>query len=302
MKAFIHALLIVVGGLMLMGFDLSRHNIPIDEIQSGGPPKDGIPALLNPKFVSVEKAGFLKDDDRVLAIAEGKEAKAYPIRILNWHEVVNDEINGRRIVITYCPLCGTGMAFDSVINGKPLTFGVSGLLYNSDVLMYDHQTESLWSQIKQEAVTGPMMGTSLQPIFMIHTTWSEWKREHPDTLVLSTDTGYKRDYKRDPYSGYAQSARLYFSVKNENQDYHPKEWVIGITIKGESKAYPFSELAKGSKVIKDQINGKAIQVHYNDESKTAFITDKQGKPIPSIVGFWFAWYAFHPDTQIFQAK
>lgn len=285
-----------------MGFDLSRHNIPVEEILSGGPSKDGIPALLHPKFVSMGEARFLKDDDRVLAIVEGKEAKAYPVRILNWHEVVNDEINGRPIMISYCPLCGTGMAFDPVINGKPFTFGVSGLLYNSDVLMYDHQTESLWSQIKQEAVTGSMMGTPLRSIFMIHTTWLEWKKEHPETLVLSTDTGYNRDYGQDPYSGYAQSARLYFSVRNENKEYHPKEWVIGITLNGKSKAYPFSELAKQSKVFNDSINGEEIQVRYNDESKTAFITDSKGKPLPSIVGFWFAWYAFHPETQIFQSK
>jgi hypothetical protein len=292
----------IVMGIFLSGFDYSKHSIPLNEIESGGPKKDGIPALLEPKFVRASNADFLKDEDRVLAIAEDEEAKAYPIRILNWHEVVNDEIHGKPILISYCPLCGTGMAFDPMINGRKYTFGVSGLLYNSDVLMYDHQTESLWSQIKQEAVTGDMTGTPLRPIFLIHTTWGEWRYKHPETKVLSTDTGYIRHYDRDPYAGYEQSSHVIFSVKNRNSQYHPKEWVLGIVVNGKAKAYPFSELAKQPTAFKDTVNGRAIQVHYDDPSKTAFITNAEGKPIPSITGFWFAWYAFYPDTKLFQGQ
>jgi hypothetical protein len=290
----------IVVGIFLSGFDFSKHSIPLNEIQSGGPPKDGIPALLKPKFLEAMKAGYLMDKDRVLAVAEGGEAKAYPIRILNWHEVINDEINGKPILISYCPLCGTGMAFDPMINGRKYTFGVSGLLYNSDVLMYDHQTESLWSQIKQEAVTGEMTGTRLRPIFLIHTTWGEWRTEHPKTKVLSTDTGYSRNYSQDPYAGYEQSSRVIFPVNNRNSQYHPKEWVLGIVVNGEAKAYPFSELAKQPLPFADTVNGRTIQVHYDDPSKTAFITDAKGKPVPSVTGFWFAWYAFYPETKLFQ--
>jgi hypothetical protein len=293
---------ILVLGVFLSGFDFSRHSIPLEEIQPGGPPKDGIPALLSPKFVPAGKAVFLKEEDRILALAAGSEAKAYPIRILNWHEVVNDTLGGKPILITYCPLCGTGMAFNPVINGRKYTFGVSGLLYNSDVLMYDHQTESLWSQIQSEAVTGPMTGTRLRPLFLIHTTWGEWRKEHPETMVLSTDTGYARDYSRDPYSGYIETGRILFPVKNESKKYHPKEWVLGVVIREKAKAYPFSELARSSPVFTDTINGETIQVHYNDRSKTAFITDRQGTPIPSVTGFWFAWFAFYPDTEVYRKK
>ena len=302
MKNALYMLLIAIGSLVLMGFDFSKHSIPVDEIKSGGPPKDGIPALLNPKLIPANQATYLKDKDRVLGIAEGNEAKAYPIRILNWHEIVNDTINGRPILISYCPLCGTGMAFDPLINGKEYTFGVSGLLYNSDVLMYDHQTESLWSQIKQEAVTGPQTGTPLRLIFLLHTTWGEWRGEHPNTQVLSTDTGHFRNYSRDPYADYAQSSEVFFPVSRRNNRYHTKEWVLGITIKGKAKAYAFSELAKQPTTFADSINGQKIEVHYNDESKTAFITDTEGSPLPSITGFWFAWYAFYPDTVVYSTK
>lgn len=302
LKFFVQIAGILSFAIFLSGFDFSKHSIPIEEIQSGGPPKDGIPALVAPKFIPTAKATYLKEDDRVLALADGKEAKAYPIKILNWHEVVNDTINGRPVVITYCPLCGTGMAFDSMINGKKFTFGVSGLLYNSDVLMYDHQTESLWSQIKQEAVTGPMTGTRLSPIFLIHTTWGEWRREHPDTKVVSTDTGYFRDYSRDPYEGYANSRRIWFPVGRQDDRLHPKEWILGVVIEKQAKAYPFSELAKGTGVLQDTFHGRSLRIHFKSDSKTAFITDDKDNPISSVTGFWFAWYAFYPDTQVYTAS
>ena len=133
--------------IALCGFDTSRHSIPVDDIYDGGPGKDGIPAILHPKIISAEEAGqtFLKKSDRILGIVQNGQAKAYPIKILNWHEIVNNRIGGGSMVVTYCPLCGTGMVFDTKVNGRKLTFGVSGLLYQSDMLLYDHQTESLWS-------------------------------------------------------------------------------------------------------------------------------------------------------------
>jgi hypothetical protein len=284
------------------GFDFSKHSIPIEEIQSGGPPKDGIPALTNPRFVPRERAAFLRDTDRVLGIVQGTEARAYPIRILNWHEVVNDKINGKPVLISYCPLCGTGMAFDPVIGGKTYTFGVSGLLYNSDVLMYDHPTESLWSQIKQEAVTGDLTGKRLRLIPLTHTTWGKWKREHPGTVVLSPDTGYERDYGRDPYAGYASSPRVMFSVQPSSDRYSPKEWVIGIVINEEAKAYAFSELSRQPAVFTDKVGGARIHVHYDEESKTASVTDEGGTLLPSVTAYWFAWHAFYPESAIFSGR
>jgi hypothetical protein len=280
-------------------FDLSKHSVPLDQIVDGGPGKDGIPALLTPQFVSVPKAAFLLEADRVLGLTLGAEAKAYPIKILNWHEIVNDSMNGKPVVVTYCPLCGTGIAFDANVAGGRHTFGVSGLLYQSDLLMYDHQTESLWSQIAMQAVAGPLTGTRLSPVFLEHTTWGDWRTAHPATLVLSTRTGHVRNYDRDPYLGYAERRDLMFDTTHFDPSYHPKEWVVGVEINGVTKAYPFSELKKARPPIRDQVGGRSITIRFNQQSRSASVLDADGKPLPSVMAFWFAWVAFHPNTQIF---
>ncbi|MES9860025.1 MAG: DUF3179 domain-containing (seleno)protein, partial [Candidatus Thiodiazotropha sp. 4PDIVS1] len=135
------------------GFDLSSASIKVSEVLSGGPPRDGIPAIDQPEFVSSDEADFLTPDDRILGVVRNGVAKAYPISILNWHEIVNDVFDDEPVVITFCPLCGTGMAFEAMIDRQTLTFGVSGLLYNSDVLLYDRHSESLWSQIMKQSIS-----------------------------------------------------------------------------------------------------------------------------------------------------
>lgn len=284
------------------GFDLSNSSIPVTEIKDGGPPKDGIPSIDSPQFVKAEKAS-LRNNDRILGIFENGTAKAYPIKILNFHEIVNDEIEGKPIVVTYCPLCGSGIVFDATIDGSTYTFGASGLLYNSDVLLYDRQTESLWSQLEYKAISGPMKGKSLEIINTFNTTWENWKNKHPNTLVLSEDTGFNRNYSVDPYPDYQNSSAIYFPVANENNEFHPKEMVIGVEIEGESKAYPFSELEKtGKSIIEDAFNSKDLIIHYDVKSKSAEIFDAQGNPVPGVTNFWFAWYAFHPETEVFRNK
>jgi hypothetical protein len=182
------------------GFDLSNSILPPEQIISGGPPRDGIPAISDPRLIAADQVDYLKPTDRVVGISLKGQSRAYPIAILNWHEIVNDEIDGRRLAITYCPLCGTAVAFDATIDGSPTDFGVSGLLYNNDVLLYDRETESLWSQIMSEAISGERVGTKLIMLPLSHTTWRDWLAKHPDTLVLSEDTGYSRDYQRNPYA------------------------------------------------------------------------------------------------------
>ncbi|MDR4470040.1 MAG: DUF3179 domain-containing protein [Nitrospira sp.] len=282
-------------------FDLTRHRVPLDQLVDGGPGKDGIPAILNPKFISATDATFLHDDDRVLGLTAGAEAKAYPIKILNWHEIVNDTIGGKAVVVTYCPLCGTGMAFEADVNGRRQTFGVSGLLYQSDLLMYDHQTESLWSQVGMHAVAGPLTGQKLTPMFLEHTIWRDWRTAHPITVVLSTSTGSFRTYDRDPYAGYDDSSELFFDVTHVDSRYHPKEWVVGLEIDGATKAYPFVELRKASPPVTDHVNGRRVTVRFNAASRSASVVDEQGKPMPSVKAFWFAWYTFHPNTLVFTA-
>ena len=285
------------------GFDLEGATIPVEEIVSGGPPRDGIPALNYPTSVPVGEAGYLRDDDRILGVALLGKARAYPIRILNWHEVVNDRIGEQSYAVTYCPLCGTGMVFATNIRETALVFGVSGLLYNSDVLLFDRNTESLWSQILGEAVSGPLKGTELPQLAATHTTWADWRSRHPDTLVLSADTGYDRNYRNDPYQGYDRSRRLYFQVANRApRDYHPKALVMGIEVDGEYKAYPFEELrALGEQRFEDVVNDKRVAIHWDEAASSARALEADGTPYPSTVGFWFAWYAFHPHTEVFKA-
>ncbi|GJL56788.1 MAG: hypothetical protein NPIRA02_39200 [Nitrospirales bacterium] len=250
-------------------------------------------------FIQATQATFLNDQDRVLGLVEGNKTKAYPIKILNWHEIVNDSLSEKPVVVTYCPLCGTGIGFSPMVNNRHLTFGVSGLLYQSDMVMYDHKTESLWSQISMEAIAGPMTGAKLTHIFLEHTTWGEWKKAHPTTLVLSTKTGVLRDYQRDPYLGYAQRADLMFPVKPIDSRFPPKAWVLGLTVGGTFKAYPFSELKKVKSPLHDQIHGQDLHITFNEKAQSASAFDAHGHPLPTVMAFWFAWYAFHPETDVF---
>ncbi len=205
------------------GFDLLGALIPIDEIKQGGPPRDGIPSIDHPVFVSREKAKQeLPPDTRAIIVEHSQMIKAYPIPILNWHEIVNDQIGKLPIVVTYCPLCGTGVVFERSYLNQRLSFGVSGLLYNSDVLLYDRNTESLWSQIMRKGITGKMKGRELTIVSSKIVPLFEFLERNPKTKVLSTDTGYSRDYKRSPYGNYSSSGSLYFPVSNLDQTVHIK--------------------------------------------------------------------------------
>ncbi|MEN8129423.1 MAG: DUF3179 domain-containing protein [Pseudomonadota bacterium] len=281
------------------GFDLVDALIAADEVLPGGPPRDGIPAIDRPRFVSAATADFLREENRVLGVVRNGVKKAYPISIMNWHEIVNDRFGNEAIAVTYCPLCGTGMAFLAEAAGIPLTFGVSGLLYNSDMLLYDRQTQSLWSQIAAQAISGTHKGHRLAAIPVSHTTWSDWRQRHPDTLVLSQDTGFTRDYHRSPYAGYETSRELFFPVKFRARGYHPKERVLGLGIGGRHKAYPFAELSKTTGTVRDRVAGKDIEIRFDAEHQTATAVDETGRELATVIAYWFAWYGFHPETDIY---
>jgi hypothetical protein len=160
----------------------------------------------------------------------------------------------------------------------------------------------VWSQIRRQAITGPMKGEKLTALPLTHTTWKAWKRAHPETRVLSTDTGFRRDYGRDPYAGYAGASELYFPVQARSARYHPKERVLGLEINGRFKAYPFAELSRTGQVeLKDRFAGRQIRVRFDAANESAQAFDADGKQLPAIVGFWFAWFAFHPQTEVFTA-
>ena len=284
------------------GFDLTGVLVPESKILSGGPPRDGIPAIDTPRFVAAAAASFLKENERVLGIRRHGISKAYPVAILNWHEIVNDEFAGEPVAVTYCPLCGTGIAYRARVSDETLTFGVSGLLYNSDMLLYDRKTRSLWSQIMRQAVSGPMKGTKLEAIPIDHTRWSDWRQRHPDTLVLSTETGYQRDYSRSPYLDYESSRKLWFPVPAQDDRYHPKEQVLGVEVDGSFKAYPFVELEKSAGDVHDTVSGREIIVTYDRRNRAATAAFVDGDRLPAVTAFWFAWYAFHPDTGVYRAQ
>jgi hypothetical protein len=286
----------------LNGFRLDNSLIPVNDIKKGGPPRDGIPSLDDPEFVAADDATYLKDKDRVLGLSINGIAHAYPIQILNYHEIVNDIIGGAAIVITYCPLCGSGTAFEAAIDGRSYEFGVSGLLYNSDVLMYDRETGSLWSQLMVQAVTGPMQGTRLQQLPLSNTSWQEWVQRHPETRVLSNKTGYSRNYRVDPYPNYGRSGKLYFPVTHSSKRYRRKDIVMGLEIDGQFKAYPLKELKKGENRFADKFAGEEFSVEFDAKHQTARIVKADGPEIPTTMAFWFAWYAFHPETAVYEAQ
>lgn len=302
LPALCWALLVQVAGAAssLNAFDLSHSLVPPEQIFPGGPPRDGIPSIDRPRFIPSSEVAFLRPDDRVMGIELNGERRAYPIRILNYHEIVNDRIGGEGVVITYCPLCGTGMAFLANVAGVSRQFGVSGLLYNSDVLLYDRQSESLWSQIMGQAISGPLRGTRLEGIPVHHTTWAVWQEEGP-SRVLSLETGYIRDYSRSPYGNYDSSEAIYFPLSARSRQYHPKERVLGIEVGGEAKAYPFAELAQRESPLHDTIAGQRVEIRFDAAARSGRIFDSEGRELASVNAFWFAWFAFHPETAIFKA-
>lgn len=284
------------------GFNLDSALIPPEQILRGGPPRDGIPAIRQPRFEKPDGSQPWQPNDLMLTHDGTEGSRAYPIGILNWHEIVNLPESAQPLVITFCPLCGTGIGFDPVVDGQRLTFGVSGLLYNSDLLMYDHQTESLWSQIEGRAVSGPLADQTLRHVPVRHERWQAWlQRVGASGEVLSTDTGYGRDYRKSPYGNYEQSERLYFPVSQSSRRYHPKTWVLGWRYNGETRAWPFPELARHDGVLNDSIGGKAVTVHYDPTTPSAELRDQDGTLLPATRAFWFAWYTFHPDTGVFES-
>jgi len=282
------------------GFDLSNTIIPWNEILPGGPPRDGIPSIDQPHLVAANEASFLRDDDRVLSVKIDNEVRAYPLRILAWHEIVNDQIGGRAIAVTYCPLAGAGIVFDRQVKGRKLSFGVSGLLYQSDLVMYDRETESLWPQVAMKAVSGAQVGAELRWLPSEDMTWRAWREAHPDGKVLSAETGYPRDYGENAYASYEHSRETMFPVKWSRPELPKKSWVIGVLINGQAKAYALDDLKKET-LVQDKIAGTQIEIAYDPARCSAQIIDKQsGQAVAYAMAYWFAWQAFYPKTELFR--
>ncbi len=316
-----------------------KHIVPLDKIKGGGPPKDGIPSIDNPKFAPVSESQFVPDTTFVIGLDINGEKRAYPLFIMVWHEIVNDRVGGVPVAITYCPLCFTNQVFERVIDGKEVEFGTSGKLYNSNLVMYDRLTDSYWSQALGVAITGELTGYELKRIPFDVISWADWKTLHPDTLVLTTETGHIRSYGVDPYGDYYTDPRILFPVEHEDDRMHPKELILGFHESDVYKAYKQDDV-ESAIVINDIFNNKPMMLvslfsgdsrafdrTVNDKVLTFdfvdnVIIDLESKSkwnydgvatsgsmegiqlvrLPFNPGFWFQWVAFHPDTEVYESS
>ena len=305
-----------------------KMKIRMEEITWGGVAVDGIPALDNPTLIEGAKADYLIDSDLVFGVKINGDVRAYPLRIMGWHEMFNETIGGVPVALAYCTLCGVGILFETKIEGRkePLVFGSSGLLYRSNKLMFDRETDSLWNQFTGEPVVGPLVGSGIKlkirPVTI--TTWERWFKSNPDTKVLSTDTGFKRNYASGVvYSEYFSSPDLMFPVVVKNEEkVKRKEYVFGIRDVAAAKAWPL-EAFGNTKLINDNVGALNVVLLGDTESRTVrayqrgelefslsdeadqisadggkwkigeeFLTGPNGKRLPRVPGhisYWFAW-------------
>lgn len=321
---------------------VSIWNIPKNEVFDGGPGRDGIPALEDPEKVSVDAAGYLLDQELVLGFFDGENAIAYPLQILDWHEIINDEVDNFPFAITYCPLTGTGIGWERTINGNPTTFGVSGLIYNNNLIPYDRQTNSNWSQMRLDCVNGPLINTEIKTFQLLEIRWFAWKEIFPQSKVLSTNTGVDRPYGLYPYGDYKTNEdNLLFPLDIDDRRLNRKERVHGIIIDDVAKVYRFGSFTSANTLINDIINDQEVIIVGNAtknfivsfypqledgtnldlsvvDEENVILEDNLGnkwdvfgfavsgpakgenlKRTESFMGYWFAWGAFYPNSEIY---
>lgn len=235
--------------------DFCTRSIELTEILSGGPPPDGIPPIDSPQFESIESASdWLIDRSPVIALEIEGDARAYPLAILTWHEIVNDEVGGVPVAVTFCPLCNAGLVFERTVDGEVLRFGVSGLLRNSDMIMWDNATESFWQQLTGEGIVGAYTGTRLVERPSTMTSFGAFASRYPEGVVLSRDTGVFRDYGRNPYTDYDSSASPFLYTGDLDDRLPPMARVLGIRLGQSAVAYDLGALAEVI-VVNDEIEG-----------------------------------------------
>ena len=258
-----------------------EHRIRLEEIVWGGVSKDGIPALDHPAFIAAAEAGYLDAGDLVFGVAINGDVRAYPYRILDWHEMANDTVGGVPVALAYCTLCASGILFDARIDGleEPVWFGSSGLLYRSNKLMYDRQTQSLWNQFTGRPVVGVLAERELEArvLPLVTTTWEKWLRQNPRTRVLDPDTGYERDYTPGAaYGRYFASRRLMFPARVEDRSHAAKQEVFVLRISGAEKAWPLTEF-RGGKVLNERAGVLGIVVVGDAATRTVRAYRSEGR-------------------------
>lgn len=250
--------------------DWDKKSIDLSELLRGGPPKDGIPSINRPKFVSQDEAAqWLKEREPVIVVELNGEARAYPIQILIWHEMANDELGGTPILVTFCPLCYSAITFDRRVDGREYFFGVSGFLRHSDMIMFDRQTESLWQQFSGEAVVGELTGKRLKIIPSQLISFEQFREAYPGAVVLSKETGHSRRYGENPYAGYDDVSNSPFAMKGNIPDrLKPMEKVVGVRLQDDVKTYPY-RITRKKKVLHDTIGDRKIVVFHTDGATSA---------------------------------
>lgn len=272
--------------------NLNKRSIDLDLILEGGPGKNGIPAINYPKFISIDKTK-LKDEGLGVLVSIKGEQRYYPYNILVWHEIVNDSFGGMDLAITFCPLCGSAAAFDRQVKGKTLRFGVSGKLYESNLLMYDAKTESLWSQSRGEAVVGDYTGTKLELVKIQVIQFGELKSKYSQAKILSEKTGYIRDYSLYPYGDYESSEDLYFPVSVQDKRFPAKEMMYVFHVNDKYVAFPVKDL--GSERIDKVIEGITCSVEKEGGEINVYV---DGKIVPGYFEMWFSWATHHQKNGI----
>lgn len=272
------------------------------EIISGGPPKDGIPALSDPAFVEVGQETRIGPTEPVIAVEiEGQRPRAYPIRYLTWHEIVNDQIGPVPVAVTFCPLCNSALTFDRRVGGRVLTFGVSGKLRNSDMIMYDRETQSWWQQAIGTGIVGEMTGTELGLLPSWMESWAAFSGRHPDGLVMA-EPSWNRPYGRNPYAGYDSSKRPF--LYNGEMPPHGVPPLMRVVRVG-NRAWPMTRLAEAGALSEAGVDltWEAGQASALDAGTIAAgrdvgsvrVRDAEGRDVPHDVLFAFAFHAFWPD-------
>jgi hypothetical protein len=293
--------------------NFGKRLVPLEEFQPGGPGKDGIPAIDVPRFAPASEIRFLRPQEPVVELVVGGRARAYPLQILVWHEIVNDRIDGVPVAVTFCPLCNTAIAFDRRVGSRTLDLGVSGNLRNSDLVMFDRQTESWWQQFGGLALVGDLAGARLRKLPARIVGWATFRAAHPNGLVLTRETGHPRSYGANPYPGYDDvSSPPFFHARNSGDDRLPaKERVVFLERGGEAAAVPYSTLARRP-VVSVRLGGATYVVRASgrvtsplDDTSVAggreiLSVDVRvnGRPATFEEPFWFAVAAFRPDTRI----
>lgn len=248
--------------------------IPSELVFDGGPGKDGIPSVDNPKFSQVSEIDFLNDRSLIVGVIHDGAQKAYPHPILDWHEITNDNLGDINYALTYCPLTGTGIAWDRNINGENTTFGVSGKLYNTNLIPYDRKTDSYWSQIRLECVSGPLSETKINTFPVVETSWETWKKAYPNSMVQNSNTGFSRDYTAYPYGDYrTNDSNIIFPLTKEDNRLPAKERVLGVITDSTKIVYSI-ELFDTGRIIEDVIDGEEVLVIGSKEDNYIVVVSK----------------------------